>query len=415
MKLLKLELKRVLKTRLTWILLLCSLALTLFMAYMPTTFVQVEREDETGALVTLQGLEAIRYQKALQQDISGVVTPQKLSQALADYQACLNRYGAKELYDLPDGVFSREILPFYPMLHGIREANADPNTGMAPSLMDLEPQDLAEFYPQVTTHLGDLMKMEQKEHPAAQAKAQAVFAQVDTPYEFYPGYNKDAMDYQVLLGFLVALFCTVIAAPVFASEYQTGSDDILRCTKHGRIQLAGVKILSVVLICGLAFALCGGLYILLSNSLFGWECTKTSVQMLYSIVNLPNLNLGQLQWTVLGGSLLSLLAMVSFTLFLSSKLPSVVSAVTVSLVFSILPVVLYLALPGDIGNWIYPILPAGGVCMQASYLFALIDFDFWNLGSLAIWLPQVMAAAHAVEIPVFLGLTAWTYCRHKGK
>ena len=33
----------------------------------------------------------------------------------------------------------------------------------------------------------------------------------------------------------------------------------------------------------------------LNNSLFGWECTKTSIQMLYSIVTLTGMNIGELQ------------------------------------------------------------------------------------------------------------------------
>ena len=79
-----------------------------------------------------------------------------------------------------------------------------------------------------------------------------------------------------------------------------------------------------LLICGTAFSLCTVVFLLVSNSLYGWECTKTSIQMLYSIVNLSNLNLGQLQWICAGGYLLCMLATVSFTLFLSSRLRNVV-------------------------------------------------------------------------------------------
>ena len=81
----------------------------------------------------------------------------------------------------------------------------------------------------------------------------------------------------------------------------------------------------------------------MSNSLYGWKCTKTSIQMLYSIVNLSNLNLGQLQWVCAGGYLLSQLATVSFTLFLSSRLRNMVASLSVALVCCILPVILYVA------------------------------------------------------------------------
>ena len=87
--------------------------------------------------------------------------------------------------------------------------------------------------------------------------------------------------------------------------------DIYRCTKYGRVKFAVTKLLSALLICGTVFSLCAVVFLLVSNSLYGWECTKTSIQMLYSIVNLPNLNLGQLQWVCAGGYLLCLLATMS--------------------------------------------------------------------------------------------------------
>ena len=258
-----------------------------------------------------------------------------------------------------------------------------------------------------------LMKLEQKDHPAAQEAAKRLYSRVEMPYQLYPGYNTDAMDYQLLLSFLIVLFCTVIAAPIFTSDYQTGADDIYRCTKYGRVKFAITKLLSALLICGTAFSLCAVVFLLVSNSLYGWECTKTSIQMLYSIVNLPNLNLGQLQWVCAGGYLLCLLATVSFTLFLSSRLRNVVASLAVALVCCILPVILYVALPSEIGQWIYTILPAGGVALQTSFLYTLVDFAFWNIGNIAIWTPYVMLGAYCVEIPLFLCLAVYSYCTRK--
>lgn len=413
MRLMKLELKRVLKTRLTLILLTFSLVLSLVMAYIPTTFSYVSYLDDDGNTIKLLGLDAVQYLKTLQSDTAGTVTPQKVRQAVEAYQTCLTKYGVENTYDLPDGVYEADILPYAPLLHGVREAFADPNTGIAPSLMDIDPEKVDDFYGACEARLDSLMKLEQENHPAAQEAAKRLYSRVDTPYQFYPGYNTDAMDYQLLLAFLIVLFCAVIAAPIFTSDYQTGADDIYRCTKFGRVKFAVTKIASALVICCAAFSLCATVYLLVSNSLFGWECTKTSMQMLYSIVNLPNLNLGQLQWVCAGGYSLCLLATVSFTLFLSSRLRNVVASLSVSLVCCILPVILYVALPSEIGQWIYTILPAGGVALQTSFLYSLVDFAFWNIGNLAIWTPYVMLGAYCVEIPLFLCLAVHSYCAHK--
>ena len=288
-----------------------------------------------------------------------------------------------------------------------------PDTGIAPSTLEIDPEKVDDFYGACEARLDSLMKLEQENHPAAQEAAKRLYSRVETPYQLYPGYNTDAMDYQLLLSFLIVLFCAVIAAPIFTSDYQTGADDIYRCTKYGRVKFAITKLLSALLICGTAFSLCAVVFLLVSNSLYGWECTKTSMQMLYSIVNLPNLNLGQLQWVCAGGYLLCLLATVSFTLFLSSRLRNVVASLAVALVCCILPVILYVALPSEIGQWIYTILPAGGVALQTSFLYTLVDFAFWNIGNLAIWTPYVMLGAYCVEIPLFLCLAVYSYCTRK--
>lgn len=413
MRLMKLELKRVLKTRLTLILLTFSLVLSLVMAYIPTTFSYVSYLDDNGNTIKLLGLDAVQYLKTLQSDTAGEVTPQKIRQAVEDYQTCLTKYGVENTYDLPEGVYEAEILPYAPLLHGVREAFADPDSGIAPSLMDIDPEKIEDFYSACEARLDSLMKLEQRDHPRAQEAAKRLYNRVEMPYQLYPGYNTDAMDYQLLLSFLIVLFCTVIAAPIFTSDYQTGADDIYRCTKYGRVKFAVTKLLSALLICGTAFSLCTVVFLLVSNSLYGWECTKTSIQMLYSIVNLSNLNLGQLQWICAGGYLLCMLATVSFTLFLSSRLRNVVASLAVALVCCILPVILYVALPSEIGQWIYTILPAGGVALQTSFLYTLVDFAFWNIGNLAIWTPYVMLGAYCVEIPLFLCLAVYSYCTRK--
>lgn len=413
MRLMKLELKRVLKTRSTLILLTLSLVLSLVMAYIPTTFSYVSYLDDNGNTIKLLGLDAVQYLKTLQSDTAGTVTPQKVRQAVEAYQSCLTKYGVENTYDLPDGVYEADILPYAPLLHGVREAFADPDSGIAPSLTDIDPEKVDDFYGACEARLDSLMKLEQENHPAAQEAAKRLYSRVETPYQLYPGYTTDAMDYQLLLSFLIVLFCAVIAAPIFASDYQTGADDIYRCTKYGRMKFAVTKIVSALLICGTAFSLCAAVFLLVSNSLYGWECTKTSIQMLYSIVNLPNLNLGQLQWVCAGVYCLCLLATVSFTLFLSSRLRNVVTSLSVALVCCILPVILYVGLPSEIGQWIYTILPAGGVALQTSFLYSLVDFAFWNIGNIAIWTPYVMLGAYCVEIPLFLCLAVYSYCTRK--
>ena len=137
------------------------------------------------------------------------------------------------------------------------------------------------------------------------------------------------------------------------------------------------------------------------------------MQMIYSALNLRDMNIGQLQRFTAAGGLLCIMASTCFTLFLSSRFKNTVASLSVSLLFCILPIIIYMALPSGIGTYIYSVLPAGGTGLQTSILYAAIDFDFWNIGNLSVWLPYVMFAAYAVEIPLFLVLAVCSYSRHK--
>lgn len=415
MRLLKVELKRILKTRFTIILLLSALFLSFLLAWLPVTFSYASYTDANGETIELKGLQAIAHIKQLQAGITGTVTPEKVRQAVENYQACLIRYGVDTSYDLPEGVYEAEIRAYAPLLHGIREAFADPDTGFAPSIMDIDPEKVSNYYGICGERIVSLMKQEQKNHPAAQKIGIDLYSQVKKPYLFFPGYSTDAMDYQILLAFLVMLFCTLITAPVFTSDYQTGADDIFRCTKFGKTRFAIIKILATFLICAATYCLCIVIYILVSDSLWGWECTKTSMQMLYSILNLPDMDIGQLQIFVALSGLLNILAVISVTLFLSSKFKNVAACMATALLLCLLPIILYMALPEELGIWIYSILPAGGNGLQTSILYAATDFLFWNIGPAAIWLPHVMLGAYMVEIPLFAGLAVYSYSKYRIK
>ncbi len=412
MRILRLELKRMLKSKLTWILLVLSLLFSALLAYLPTTYCYSNYTDEAGNEISLTGLASIAYEKERQADASGIVTPERVREAVEIYQVCLTSYGVAESYDLPEGVYEREILPIAPLLHGVKEAFADPDTGMAPSIMEIDPEKINDYYSVCEARITSLMAMEQPNSQAAQRKAVEMYRQIEKPFEVYPGMSSAVMDYQNIMGFLVLLFCVVIAAPVFSADYQSGADDILRCTRYGRINLGVAKLLAALLISGLAFIVCAVTFIVVTNSLFGWECIKTSIQMMYSIVTLAEMDIGQLQVLFAVAGLLSVLASVSFTLFLSSKCKSTVSSLAASLVFCIAPVVICMTVPGALSTWLCSILPASGTSIQASILYAITDFQFLNVGGLSIWTPYAMIGACVIEIPLFSFLTIRSYCKH---
>ena len=124
--------------------------------------------------------------------------------------------------------------------------------------------------------------------------------------------------------------------------------------------------------------------------------------MLYSIISLVNMNLGELQIWVAVAGLISVLATVALTLLLSARFKNVVVSLAMSLMVCILPIVIYIALPTQIATWINAFTPSSGVGLMTSILYSLIDFIFLNVGNVSVWLPYVMIGAGIIEIPVFI-------------
>ena len=410
MRFLFLEMKRILRTRITWILLGTAFVLTAVMAYIPVTFEGVIVEEQ-GEEKELAGLEAIRYYRQYNDTIYGEVTTEKIREAIEKRQKLYQEYDSEYGENIPARVYYEELALSEAYVHGVKEAFADVDNGRSPQVSEINPEEVDGFYDRLTGRLSSIMQMEQKDYPSAETAAQEKFGKVKRPYLYYYGASSNSMDYQILLIYIITVLCVVIAAPVFSAEYQTGADDILRCTRHGRMRLAVVKILSALLITGMAFALCGVLYILITNSLFGWEGTKTSMQIIYSVTCFPAYNIGQLQWANLAGSFLILLAAVSFTLFLSARMKNNVSALAAGLLFVILPVIADAALPGQTGIWLGCVLPAGGVGLSNCLLYSMIDYHFLHIGQASFWNVDLLLFIRAIEVPVFAALAVYTYCR----
>lgn len=415
MRFLKLEFKRILKTRSTWVYLGAALLLSLLMAYIPRTFVEYSYYDDSRKQITISGGKAIEIIKEKQAPYAGTVTPDKMQAALETYQACIAEYGPTNSEDFPLNVYNEKILPIQPYIHLLREVYADSKTGTAADLMKLDPEDAGCIYEQCSEHLDSLMSMEQKGCQDAQSKAAAYFEKVEQPYEYYPGYNKDATDYLVLYLLLLEFLCVLLAAPAFSSDYQTKADDIQRCTRHGRIRLAAVRTAVVLILSSVTVAVGSGIFLFLTRAVFGAACMESSMQMLYSAVSLSNLDLWHLLLVGAGVGFLTITAAVLCTLMISSRSRSVTVTAISGMVLCLLPVIIGQVGSGNLACWVRCILPTGGLGLGNCFLYELFDFKFLHLGNLSFWVPHAMLAALAVEIPLFWGLTVCFYNKHMAK
>ena len=79
MRLFMLEMKRLVKTRRTLILVFIALVFSVIMAYLPVSFESINRPGEDGSIVELDGLEALQFKKNYYRKTNGEVTPEKVA------------------------------------------------------------------------------------------------------------------------------------------------------------------------------------------------------------------------------------------------------------------------------------------------------------------------------------------------
>ncbi len=97
--------------------------------------------------------------------------------------------------------------------------------------------------------------------------------------------------------------------------------------------------------------------------------------MLYSIINLPNINLGQLQIILAAAGLLSVLATVSCTLFLSAKFKDTLTVLLISIVVLFMPLFAYVAMGA---TWLSTILHLPELVCRT------ISFISWRISTICI-------------------------------
>lgn len=409
-RLYKQELKRILKTRSTLLFLAAAVALSAFMAWVPVTFERYTYE-ENGEKVTIKGREALALRKQTESPSAGEVTPDKLAEGLSYYHKNLEIYGDFYNEDFPLNLKVQEIYPWRPLMQRLHEVMADPASGLAPEYTEISDKDALAFYDRCQSHIADLMRLEQKDDPKAQQTALRMYEKVAMPFYYYPGYDTNMAEYEGIYLFLLMFLCVMVTAPLFCCEYQTGADDILRSTRHGRKRLALVKILAALSITTAVFVPCMAIFQILSNSLFGWECRQTSMQILFSAVSLPALNVGQIQNLVMLGGFVTLLASICFVLFLSAACKNTTVSTGLTIASAILPTLFYMLIGGSLGSYLRILLPSGGLGGSNAFLYALADFEFLRVGPLSVWTPWLLLIVPALEIPLFLWLTVRTYCR----
>lgn len=224
--------------------------------------------------------------------------------------------------------------------------------------------------------------------------------------------SSSAIEYEGLLIALILFCCTLVCAPIYSAEYQTGSDNILRCTKYGRKKLAVTKILSAIVISSSVFLICLAIWFGLVLAFWGINGMHTSVQVLFTVIGLTDGNAMHLIFLIAACSLIMLLSSICLTLYISSKASGNMVSLVIACVVSIMPLMLTWFIPSHIACIVKALFPSGGIGLNNGLLYDLIDFNFLNIGNIAIWTPYLIVGMALIEIPFWFFMTIISYKKH---
>ena len=408
----KLEMKRLLKTRSTWILMAAALLVTLVLCCINIFGAYYYSYDGKS----FHALDATEMRKIVTESAEGEWTPERIHDVFAQIdEVSANRRGIAVEGATNDN---------YEIVTGGNNSGAASIAGYTntflrsiPQVFDvymdeITPDMAAQYYNQRKAYIEEVMTLNYG--PSAAETALKLDENTTEPfyYEFGFGTGSDIESTLTVSLFAVAIVCSIICAPVFASDYSTGADDIQRCTRYGCKRLGKSKLLAAMTLSSALYIVCAAVFVALTLAVYGDD--KTSAQLALDALVLIDIDMNGVLVLTLVAGFLSVLAMTAFTLYLSARMRSSVAVLAIALAVAMAPTFLVILLrEGALGDWLRLLLPSGGLGLGTGMFVDIQIGEFLTIGSLAVWTPFLMLAAPVIETPVFALLARRAYVRHE--
>ncbi|KAA1190916.1 ABC transporter permease subunit [Paenibacillus sp. B2(2019)] len=287
----------------------------------------------------LNGMAAIQLEREYNRQLAGPLTIEKMEAAVKRHQNLLRdpenlddkgemTVEANAKYDVKDNQIQFLITDAF-----------SPASGYDFYLINkINPEDVKEFYQKRMEKVqGFLNSNESGNNYTVKEKAFFTKMNEEIPVPFQMNYVtgwKNVFENLPSLFLIIAFVIAVCLAPVFAGEYQKGTDSIVLSTRYGRSKAIAAKLKASFIISVGLIVLAIGVYTFLILGVFGFDGANASVQMIRFLAPVPYTVMQTYMWAVLIGSLACLLVG-ALTLWLSSRMGnsfSVIIAVGILLV-----------------------------------------------------------------------------------
>ena len=407
----KLEMKRLLKTRSTWILMAAALLVTLILCCINIFGAYYYSYDGES----FHALDATEMRRIVTESAEGEWTSERIHDVFAQIDEVSTDFGVavegetNDNYEIVTGDngaaasiagYTSTFLRSIPQVFDVQYTS------------EITPEMAEQYYAQRKAYIEEAMTLNYG--PAAAEAALRLDENTAEPfyYEFGFGTGSDIATSLPVSLFAVAIVCSIICAPVFASDYSTGADDIQRCARYGCRRLGKAKLLAAMTLSTALYIICAAVFVALTLAVYGDD--KTSAQLALDALVLGNLTMNDVLLLTLGAGLLSVLAMTAFTLWLSARMRSSVAVLAASLAVAMAPTFLIVLMRDSaLGDWLRLLLPSGGLGLGTGMLVDIQVGKFLTLGPVAVWTPFAALAVPALEAPVFTLLARRAYVRHE--
>ncbi len=320
--LVKYEFLKILRKKSTLIVMAASLVLTGFLFGLP--IMQYQTYNQDGAI---KGASGIAYEKEQFVRISVPLSEEYITETMKEVQHLFKNtdnigYDGNERFLVGDAYWN-EIAPREKLLNLIANTYSKPgeNSGYN-HLADLNTKNKMPFYQAINDKIESMLNAPSRAMSDEQKtywRGMASKRKAPLNYGYHEGWEIIISSFELLM-FAVLAICIVIA-PVFAGEYQAGTDAVILCGKFGKTKLIAAKITASLLFGTIAF----GLHILVAFGLplaaFGMDGWNLPLSIANTTIPYPFTFLQAVLFN-LAIVYLVLVAMMGLTLFLSAKMKS---------------------------------------------------------------------------------------------
>lgn len=417
--LVKFELKKIVarkSTRYT-----CLAIIALLCLIMTMNVFQTKTTNNTDEI--LSGLDAIHQRQENAEARAGALTDERLAEELSSYyELAFSKLDPDEIATMSDAASYDAVKSAY----GIEGARELYGSGYWPWLFGAWNNDKKEVV-QMSAILGP--SPEVSFYEALAEKTQVILddgqggswvysdaeraywtqkqAEVTEPIVYgYTGGWQNIMDCIAFIAFAIIAICVALA-PMFAAEYQERTDSVILSSRYGRSKLVAAKLIAAFLFTTAYFAVCVVIICAVSLAAHGTGGADLPIQMM-ALSSPYDFTMAQGTAIMVGIAYLMTLGFAGLTLFLSSKLRSLLSIFAIDVALVLLTGMIPTAGVGILVH-LSALFPTSG--LVAPYLFW--EYMSYPIGGFVIDLIGMQALVYSVLFVACLPLAALFFRRHQ--